>query len=129
MTGKGVTVAVLESGYDVDHPDLKEVVSHERNFTDSPDMRDVNGHGTHVASIIAGAGEKYRGVVPDAKLAIAKVGDGWSTDSAVLAGMEWAAVDVKAKVINPPPSRRAEPGRWRRPVARTAAAKPLRWLR
>ncbi|WP_169789214.1 S8 family serine peptidase [Nonomuraea candida] len=100
LTGKGVTVAVLDSGYDVDHPHLKEVVSQARNFTDSPDMRDANGHGTHVASIIAGAGEKYRGVAPDAKLAIAKVGDDWSADSAVLAGMEWAAVDAKAKIIN-----------------------------
>ncbi|MDP9864321.1 MULTISPECIES: S8 family serine peptidase [Streptosporangium] len=100
LTGKGVTVAVLDSGYDADHPDLKDVVTQTRNFTDSPDMRDVIGHGTHVASIIAGAGEKYRGVAPDAKLAVGKVGDDWSTDSAVLAGMEWAAVDIKAKIIN-----------------------------
>ncbi|GAA4229076.1 subtilisin family serine protease [Streptosporangium album] len=101
LTGKGVTVAVLDSGYDADHPDLKDVVTQARNFSDTPDMRDDLGHGTHVASIIAGAGEKYRGVAPDAKLAVGKVGDdSGMTDSAVLAGMEWAAVEVKAKIIN-----------------------------
>ncbi|MEV6039548.1 S8 family serine peptidase, partial [Nonomuraea sp. NPDC052116] len=101
LTGKGITVAVLDSGYDPDHPDLKEAVTQERNFSDEPDMRDNVGHGTHVASIVAGRGEKYRGVAPEASLAIGKVGGPEGpTDSAALAGMEWAAVEVKAKVVN-----------------------------
>ncbi|MDP9849296.1 subtilisin family serine protease [Streptosporangium lutulentum] len=101
MTGKGVTVAVLDSGYDPDHPDLKGVVAQERNFSEDPDIRDAVGHGTHVASTVAGAGEKYRGVAPDAKLAIGKVGSASGlTESAILAGMEWAAVEVKARVVN-----------------------------
>ncbi|WP_433348637.1 S8 family serine peptidase [Microtetraspora malaysiensis] len=101
MTGEGVTVAVLDSGYDPDHPDLKGVVAQERNFSDEPDIRDPIGHGTHVASIVAGNGEKYRGVAPGAKLAVGKVGDAWgATDSAIIAGMEWAALEVKAKVVN-----------------------------
>ncbi|MEV6861016.1 S8 family serine peptidase [Streptosporangium subroseum] len=101
MTGKGVTVAVLDSGYDPDHPDLKGVVTQERNFSEDPDIRDTVGHGTHVASIVAGAGERYRGVAPDARLAIGKVGNFLGiTESALLAGMEWAAVEVKAKVVN-----------------------------
>ncbi|MEU1389178.1 MULTISPECIES: S8 family serine peptidase [unclassified Nonomuraea] len=101
MTGKGVTVAVLDSGYDPDHPDLKDVVAHERNFSDEPDIRDLLGHGTHVASIVAGADERYRGVAPGASLAIGKVGGRYGpSDSAMLAGMEWAATEVKAKVIS-----------------------------
>ncbi|WP_433519475.1 S8 family serine peptidase [Nonomuraea sp. CA-143628] len=101
FTGKGVTVAVLDSGYDPDHPDLKGVVTHERNFSDEPDIRDNLGHGTHVASIVAGAGEKYRGVAPGANLAVGKVGGrSGPSDSAVLAGMEWAATEVKAKVVS-----------------------------
>ncbi|TDD08682.1 hypothetical protein E1292_11120 [Nonomuraea deserti] len=100
FTGKGVTVAVLDSGYDPDHRDLKDAVAYEHNFSDSPDMRDTLGHGTHVASTVAGRGEKYRGVAPGAKLAIGKVGASSPTDSAILAGMEWAAVEVKAKVVN-----------------------------
>ncbi|MFG1679637.1 S8 family serine peptidase [Nonomuraea sp. NPDC049269] len=101
MTGKGVTVAVLDSGYDAGHPDLKDAVAQERNFSDDPDIRDTLGHGTHVASIVAGRDEKYRGVAPEATLAIGKVGTASGpTDSAILAGMEWAAVEVKAKVVN-----------------------------
>ncbi|MFC7722886.1 S8 family serine peptidase [Nonomuraea recticatena] len=101
MTGKDVTVAVLDSGYDPDHPDLKDAVVQARNFSEDPDIRDTLGHGTHVASIVAGRGEKYRGVAPEAKLAIGKVGTASGpTDSAILAGMEWAAVEVKAKVVN-----------------------------
>ncbi|WP_263657330.1 S8 family peptidase [Nonomuraea gerenzanensis] len=91
LTGKGVTVAVLDSGYDPDHPDLKGTVAYERNFSEDPDLRDTLGHGTHVASTVAGAGEKYRGVAPDAKLAIGKVGGANGiADPAVLAGMERA---------------------------------------
>ncbi|MEQ4722294.1 S8 family serine peptidase [Nonomuraea sp. B19D2] len=97
LTGKGVTVAVLDSGYDPDHPDLKGAVVQERNFSTDPDMRDNNGHGTHVASIVASRGEKYRGVAPEAGLAIGKVA---LTDSSILAGIEWAAVEVKAKVVS-----------------------------
>ncbi|MGA5763242.1 S8 family serine peptidase [Nonomuraea bangladeshensis] len=99
-TGTGVTVAVLDSGYDPDHPDLKGVVTQEQNFSEDPDIRDTVGHGTHVASIIAGRGEKYRGVAPEAKLAIGKVGGQSIAESALLAGMEWAATEVKAKIVN-----------------------------
>ncbi|MGW6499693.1 S8 family serine peptidase [Nonomuraea angiospora] len=101
MTGKGVTVAVLDSGYDPDHPDLKGVVTQSRNFSEDADVRDLSGHGTHVASIVASVDETYRGVAPDAKLAVAKVGGASGIfESAILAGMEWAAVEVKAKVVN-----------------------------
>ncbi|MFF0310456.1 S8 family serine peptidase [Streptosporangium sp. NPDC004379] len=101
MTGEGVTVAVLDSGYDPDHPDLKGVVTQARNFSDEPDVRDDLGHGTHVASTIAGNDERYRGVAPGARLAIGKVGGpAGPVDSAILAGMEWAALEVRAKVVN-----------------------------
>jgi subtilisin family serine protease len=53
-----------------------------------------------VASIVAGAGEKQRGVARDAKIALGKVGDRVMFESHILAGMEWAAVEVKAKVVN-----------------------------
>lgn len=101
FAGKGVKVAVLDTGYDPDHPDLKDAVVAERNFTNDPDIRDTSGHGTHVASIVAGRGEKYRGVAPEASLAIGKVGTiAGITESAALAGLEWAAIEVKARVVN-----------------------------
>ncbi|HZX04727.1 S8 family peptidase, partial [Kribbella sp.] len=104
-TGKGVPVAVLDTGIDKSHPDLATQVVGMKNFTDAPDG-DHFGHGTHVASTIAGTAAasngKYKGVAPDARLYDGKVCDdgGSCQDSAILAGMEWAAKDIKAKVVN-----------------------------
>ncbi|WP_157247285.1 S8 family serine peptidase [Nonomuraea typhae] len=99
-TGKGVTVAVLDSGYDATHPALKDVVKRYANFIGGPDG-DTVGHGTHVASIVAGAGERYRGVAPEAELAVGKVGNEFGAPtSAILSGMEWAANEVNAKIVN-----------------------------
>ncbi|MYW62952.1 S8 family serine peptidase [Streptomyces sp. SID8379] len=101
-TGKGVTVAVLDSGYDSDHPDLAGRVTTSANFLGGDSAEDDNGHGTHVASTIAGIDGTYRGVAPDASLAVGKVCDstGSCPTSAVLAGIEWAADTVHAKVVN-----------------------------
>jgi subtilisin family serine protease len=99
--GTGVKVAVLDTGYDPAHPDL--VVSDARGFTDAgpADVADHLGHGTHVASTIAGRGAKYTGVAPDATLIVGKVLDdfGSGTISSILAGMEWAT-DSGARVVN-----------------------------
>lgn len=107
--GTGVTVAVLDTGIDDTHPDLAGAVVARRNFV--PEMEtalDLNGHGTHVASTIAGSGAasggRYKGVAPGADLLDAKVcwnvgGRGACSDSAILAAMQWA-VDSGAKVVN-----------------------------
>ncbi|ADB31391.1 peptidase S8 and S53 subtilisin kexin sedolisin [Kribbella flavida DSM 17836] len=100
-TGKGVTVAVLDSGIDSTHPDLAGQVVAAKNFTADP-AADTGGHGTHVASTIAGKGTNgHRGVAPDAKLLDGKVCDdfGYCSESTVLAGVEWA-VAQQAKVVN-----------------------------
>ncbi|GII83380.1 serine protease [Sphaerisporangium siamense] len=105
LTGKGVTVAVLDSGFDPDHPDLKGVISQSANFSEEPNTDDLVGHGTHVASIVAGSGQasggKYKGVAPDAKIAFGKVGGQYGVgESDLIAGMEWAATEVKARAVN-----------------------------
>ncbi|MGW0938538.1 S8 family peptidase [Streptomyces sp. NPDC002666] len=101
-TGKGVTVAVLDSGYDSDHPDLAGRVTVSSNFLGGATAEDDNGHGTHVASTIAGVDSTYRGVAPDASLAVGKVCDntGLCPTSALLAGLDWAVNTVHAKVVN-----------------------------
>ena len=75
-TGKGVSVAVLDTGIDKSHPDLASQVAGAKNFTEESD-EDLVGHGTHVASTIAGTAAassgKYKGVAPDAKLYDGKV--------------------------------------------------------
>ncbi|BCJ60903.1 serine protease [Micromonospora endophytica] len=104
FTGAGVTVAVIDSGVDTTHPDLVDVVTDAVTFLPDTDPIDRYGHGTHVASTIAGSGAasggKYRGVAPDAKLVSAKVCEVWCDDSAILEAMHWAAVDKQATVIN-----------------------------
>ncbi|MFG3409584.1 S8 family serine peptidase [Streptomyces sp. NPDC048142] len=105
FTGKGVTIAVLDTGTDATHPDLKGQILAEKNFSASADTEDRVGHGTHVASIAAGTGAasggKFKGVAPDAKLLAGKVLDdeGYGEDSGILAGMEWA-VAQGADIVN-----------------------------
>lgn len=103
-TGAGVDVAVLDSGIDAGHPDLAGRITAAANFTTEP-AGDAVGHGTHVASIVAGSGNAsggtYRGVAPGANLLDGKVCtlDGCWED-AVLAGMEWAAAQRRAPVVS-----------------------------
>ncbi|MBB4904963.1 S8 family serine peptidase [Actinophytocola algeriensis] len=105
FTGAGVTVAVLDTGVDQTHPDLADREIAEADFSGSPDNVDHAGHGTHVASTIAGTGAKsggkYRGVASGARILDGKVLDdwGWGTDSGIVAGMEWA-VQQGADIVN-----------------------------
>lgn len=105
LDGTGVKVAVLDTGVDQTHPDLAGQEITERNFSESPDTVDRFGHGTHVASTVAGTGAKadgrFKGVAPGARLLDAKVLDdrGGGLDSGVIAGMEWA-VAQGADVVN-----------------------------
>jgi major intracellular serine protease len=78
--GKGITVAVLDTGCDTRHSDLQEQIIGGRNFTDddgsNPDIfLDYNGHGTHVAGTIAARhnDEGVIGVAPEASLLVVKV--------------------------------------------------------
>lgn len=104
-TGKGVKIAVLDTGVDATHPDLKGKILASKNFSDSPDTKDRVGHGTHVSSIAAGTGAKsggkFKGVAPDAQLLEGKVLDdnGFGEDSGIMAGMEWAAAQG-ADIVN-----------------------------
>jgi subtilisin family serine protease len=102
--GAGATVAVLDTGIDETHPDLAGKVVERQNFVEGEDTGDGYGHGTHVASIIAGTGAasegRLAGVAPKAKLINGKVcnRDGECYHSSIIAGMEWAA--TRAPVIN-----------------------------
>ncbi|MBB4942254.1 subtilisin family serine protease [Streptosporangium album] len=103
--GAGVKVAVLDTGVDAGHPDLKGKIADSRSFVPDEAVQDLMGHGTHVATTIAGSGAasggKNKGVAPGADLLIGKVlsNGGQGQDSWVIDGMEWAAAGG-AKVIS-----------------------------
>ncbi|MFE0422802.1 S8 family serine peptidase, partial [Streptomyces sp. NPDC058953] len=102
--GTGVTVAVLDSGVDDTHPDLAARVAGSANFTTSPDTKDRHGHGTHIASTVAGTGAKsggkYKGVAPGAKILNAKIMDDYGTmESGAIAAVDWA-VGRGADIVN-----------------------------
>lgn len=103
--GTGEKVAILDTGIDPNHPDVKDAILKTKSFIDGQDYIDHFGHGTHVASTIAGSGAasggKYKGVAPGAKLLIGKVlgNDGSGPMSAIINGMQWA-VDEKADVVS-----------------------------
>lgn len=101
FTGTGVKTAVLDTGIDATHPDLAAAVVRAKDFSDSGSTKDRVGHGTHVASIVTGGGQRYKGVAPDTKLLSGKVLDdsGFGWDSGIIAGMEWA-VAQNARVVN-----------------------------
>ncbi|MGF0114909.1 S8 family serine peptidase [Promicromonospora sp. Marseille-Q5078] len=104
--GTGSTVAVLDTGVDAAHPDLADVVTTTESFVPGETVTDVHGHGTHVASTVAGSGAAdggvHRGVAPGADVAVGKVlsDEGYGLDSWIIAGMEWASRTVDADVVS-----------------------------
>jgi membrane-anchored mycosin MYCP len=113
-TGAGVTVAVVDSGVDADHPQLRGKVLRGADFFlvgDLPGNFDCVSHGTAAASIIAAApvrGVGFRGVAPDARILPVRITDRELNDDGnatpisprvVADGIRYAA-DQGAKVIN-----------------------------
>jgi subtilisin family serine protease len=116
LTGAGVNVAVLDSGVDLTHPDLADHIVAQHCFSkgDCPpngvdegeNAQDENGHGTHVAGILASRGSvSPRGVAPGAGIVAVRVmdktGSGWNSD--LVAGTDWVVANqarLNVRVIN-----------------------------
>lgn len=103
-TQGSVKVAILDTGIDQDHEDLSAKVVLQRNFTDSPTIDDLYGHGTHVGGIVAAITNNNIGVAgdcPNCQLFNGKVlnDSGSGAYSWIANGIIWAA-DNNAKVIN-----------------------------
>ena len=103
-TGRGARVAVLDSGVDCAHPDLAPNCTFGYNVLNPGAAPfDDQGHGTHVAGIIAGAhnGSGMVGVAPEATILPVKVmnSSGTGKVSDIIDGIGWA-VQQKADVIN-----------------------------
>lgn len=102
-TGTGIKVAVLDSGVDLDHPDINPKVVGRANFSGAASNDDIYGHGTHVSGIVAATHntEGVAGVCPGCTILAGKVlnDSGVGSTSGVANGISWA-VSNGAKVIN-----------------------------
>jgi thermitase len=102
--GRGIRIAVVDSGADARHPDLKRKIALQRDFKHNDGtVEDSAGHGTHVAGTVAAETNNRIGVAsgcPACKLLIAKVfSPDVGHDFAIARGITWSA-DRGAKVIN-----------------------------
>jgi subtilisin len=96
FSGRGVRVAILDTGLDLQHPDFagRDIVS--QSFVDGLSCHDGNGHGTFCAGVACGPKQPSQGpryaVAFDAQLFVAKVLDdeAGGVDGNVLAGIDWA---------------------------------------
>jgi subtilisin family serine protease len=107
-SGRGVTVAVLDTGVDLDHPDLAGRLRESwqaASFVPGEVVQDGHGHGTHCVGVVGGpsrsiSGTRY-GVAPGARVLAGKVlsdaGSGFS--DWILDGVDWAA-EKGARVIS-----------------------------
>lgn len=94
-TGKGVKIAVLDTGIDYTHPELAPNYKGGYDFINSDsDPMDDNGHGTFVAGILAAArdGKGIVGAAPDAEIYAIKVSDarGKGSFSGLVKGINWS---------------------------------------
>lgn len=105
VNGTGVTVAVLDTGIDATHPDLVGRIISSTSLVPGELPDDGFGHGTHVASIVAGTGAAseglYRGVAPGASILNVKVlsNEGFGYSDWIVSGIQWA-VDNGADVLS-----------------------------
>ncbi|MHC6177687.1 S8 family serine peptidase [Glutamicibacter sp. X7] len=105
LSGKGIRVAVLDTGFDAAHPDFADRSVTTKSFVSGEDASDGHGHGTHCIGSACGprtpqTGPGY-GVAYEADIFAGKVlgTNGSGTDTSILAGIDWA-IENECHVIS-----------------------------
>ncbi|MEB3311381.1 MAG: S8 family serine peptidase [Snowella sp.] len=102
-SGRGINVAVLDTGLDLAHPDLRGRSIHSQSFVPGEAVQDVQGHGTHCVGTACGFkdlnGRRY-GVAYESNIYVGKVlsNSGSGQQAWILAGMEWAIANQCAVI-------------------------------
>ena len=100
-SGEGIKVAILDTGIDPNHPALDGVVFSELSLIDKGRSHENKGHGTGIASIIAGQGEEFLGLAPASEiLSLQVLDENGAGDSFTIAKGIISAVDQGADIIN-----------------------------
>ena len=99
--GNGITISIIDTGIDLNHPDLDGQIIGGYDFVDNDDMpEDANGHGTQVAGIIASNGN-LKGIAPNSKILMYKVSeDGESVPSNLIIKAIEKSIEDDADIIN-----------------------------
>jgi len=99
--GSGIIISIIDTGIDLNHPDLDGQIIGGYDFVDNDEMpEDINGHGTQVAGIIASNGN-LKGIAPNSKILMYKVSeDGESVPSNLIIKAIEKSIEDGADIIN-----------------------------
>jgi len=99
--GSGIVVSIIDTGIDLNHPDLEGQIIGGYDFVDNDEIpEDTNGHGTQVAGIIASNGN-LKGISPNSKILMYKVSeDGESVPSHLIIKAIEKSIEDNADIIN-----------------------------
>ncbi len=99
--GSGIVVSIIDTGIDLNHPDLEGKIIGGYDFVDNDEIpEDTNGHGTQVAGIIASNGN-LKGIAPNSKILMYKVSeDGESVPSHLIIKAIEKSIEDGADIIN-----------------------------
>ncbi len=132
FSGRGIRVAVLDTGFDLDHPDFVGRSVTSQSFVQGQAVNDLNGHGTHCIGTslgfrqLAGGSRRYgcafRGEIFAGKV-LSNQGSG--ADSGILAGINWAITN-RCRVISMSLGAAVQPGDTFSPIYENVAQRALR---
>ncbi len=96
-SGKGIKIAILDTGFDLNHPDFVDRKIISKSFVEGEAVQDKHGHGTHCTGTACGprypkGTDRRYGIAYEAEIYIGKVlnNQGKGNDGSILAGIEWA---------------------------------------